>query len=302
MTRGVVAILVALMATCAGLSFLADRLRAQSVANLGEVTAVVDGDRPGTVVVLVERDAAVRAWLVDDEGRAHNYPSSPPVDLGQPQDHHCLRQVCYRVALTTLRVDVSVDGGATYAVAWQVAGDDYQALREAYRGMRDRAAQLSSRSVVVHATTGGHVVFVANGRDGLLMREAQGAWRRLGFPASGEGCCHFRPPARLPSDRPALDMTIYAVAVVVGAILATGGLTMIWRRRWTGVLPVLALAAVAGYGIAVASRFPDFGTFPGKVAGVPLMLGILAVGVALSVWFAARRPHGPSSPGGTPDA
>src|SRR6476619_5488632 len=69
--------------------------------------------------------------------------------------------------------------------------------RMVVQGLRQVGEHLSSRSIVVHAVEGGHVVFVANGRDGLLYRDVHGEWLRQGVPASGEGCCYWEAPLRL---------------------------------------------------------------------------------------------------------
>jgi hypothetical protein len=293
-----------MVGACLGLSFVNTGLRDQNLRAVGEVTAVVDGARPGTVVVHTKRRALTTGWLVDDTGDPVDRASGDDELQGGPRTQDCVGTVCYRVTTTALRVEASSDGGKTYSVAWEVGGETYTMLAESYPEVGNPAEHLSSRSVVVHAVAGGHVVFVANGRDGLLHRDVHGAWLRLGSPASGEGCCYYEPPLRIASDPQPLDLTIYAVSVVVVAILLSGGITAMIRRklRWFGVLAVIVLAALAAYGTELAGHFPTVGMFPGFVYGGPLILVTLVGGVALAAWFIGGPPTRRSGPANGPAA
>lgn len=285
------AVLVTVAGACFGLSSVTADRRQQNLRAVDEVIAVVDGISPGTVVAYTERDAVAWSWGVEDTGRVLG-TNGPDEVRGEPRIQDCVGTVCYRVATTTLRVEASSDGGQTYAIAWQVSGATYTMLAESYPDVGNPAEHLSSRSLVVHAVAGGHVVFVANGRDGLLYRDVSGAWRRLGSPASGEGCCNYEPPIPIASDAQSFDLTIYAVGAVVAAILLSGAVTAMARRRWrwSNVLAVVILAALAGYGTELAGHFPGGGMLPGFVCGVPLILIILAGGVALAAWFVSGPP------------
>ncbi|MFG2041413.1 hypothetical protein [Dactylosporangium sp. NPDC048998] len=297
----VLAVLAVIAGACVGLSFMADDLRQRNLRAVGEVTAVVDGRRPGSVVVHIERYGLTTRWLVDDTAAATNdaREADEAQDVSRTQD--CVGTVCYRVATTALRVEASGDTGKTYSTAWEIAGETYTMLTETYPQVGNPAEHLSSRSVVVHAVAGGHVVFVANGRDGLLYRDVGGTWRRLGAPASGEGCCYYEPPLRVPSEPQPLDLTSYAMVVVVLAILLSGAITAMRRRtlRWTGTVAVIALAGLAGYGTRLAGHLPASGMFPGFVCGVPIILVIIAGGVALAVRFVSGpAPHASGSVNG----
>ena len=299
-----IAVLVLVVGACIGLSFATNDLRQQNLRAVDEVTAVVDGNLPGTVVVHTERRALKREWLVDDTGDAVAPASAADEVQKGPGIQDCVGTVCYRVAMTALRVDASIDGGNTYSAAWEVSGETYTMLAESYPEVGNPGEHLSSRSVVVHTVAGGHVVFVANGRDGLLYRDVHGAWLRLGSPASGEGCCYYEPPLRISSDPHRRDLTGYAVGVVVVAILLSGGITALVRRRfpWSGVLAVFVLAALAGYGTDLAGHFPTVGMFPGFIYGVPLILVILAGGAALAAWFVGGIPIRGSGSANSPAA
>ena len=300
----VLAVLVLLVGACLGLSFVTNDLRHQNVRAVDEVTAVVDSNRPGTVVARTSRHTLMTRWLVDDSGDVVDRASGTDEVAGGPQTQDCVGALCYRVATTAMRVEASGDGGKTYSIVWEIDGETYAMLAESYPEVGNPAEHLSSRSVAVHQVAGGHVVFVANGRDGLLYRDVRGTWHRLGTPASGEGCCYYEPPLRIASDRELVDPTAYAVGVVVVAILLSGGITALVRRtlRWTGGLAVIVLAALAAYGTVLANHFPTVGMFPGFVYGIPLMLAIITVGIALAVWFVSRAPSLRSSAANGPRA
>ncbi|MBV1851659.1 hypothetical protein [Catellatospora tritici] len=100
----------------------------------------------------------------------------------------CLGQDCYRVVPGELHVQSSQDGGRTWATAWQVRGRQLAALTEAYHdrgilglGVADTPpGNLTSRGLRVFPAGTGYVVIVANGRDGILLRDVDGTWTRLG--------------------------------------------------------------------------------------------------------------------------
>lgn len=253
--------------------------------DLTEVTAVVEGERPGTVVVESRwRDQEPSYWLVDDTGEAlERVPERPTTTATVTA---CVDTTCYRVARTDLRVEASNDTGGTYGTSWEIDGRAYNKLVDTYPDVGDPADHLSSRAVVAHPVDGGHVVFVANGRDGLLYRDVRGEWVRLGFPAAGEGCCFYQAPVS--TDWKPRPIVVLAVVVAVAATLSPTIVLAARRRRswrWTDITGLLALAAMTGYGAAIAVRFPGVGMFPGWFYGIPLLAAVLACGPSIAVLF-----------------
>ncbi|HTF06851.1 MAG TPA: hypothetical protein VK659_01615 [Asanoa sp.] len=297
------AFLVVAIICCGGLSFITHGIGQLNLRQRGEVSAVVDGPRPGTVMVQTRRRDDARSWLVGDDGELLDWRDSTDSSEGAPQVRQCAGPTCYRAATTALRVEASGDGGATYATSWEIAGEPYAMLADSYPDVGNPAEHLSSRSLVVHAVAGGHVVFVANGRDGLLYRGVGGAWQRLGFPSSGEGCCFYESALPLHPNPVLVWLTVVAVSAGVVATLLPAAL-IAWRRRtWrrADIAGVLVLAALAGYGSALAFRFPTVGMFPGAMYGIPTLLLILVFGALLGVLFvsgSAAPPPGSARPGG----
>jgi hypothetical protein len=281
-------VLGALALGCAGLSVLVWTSNASHIAGLGEVVAVAEGTSPGTVIVRTVHDSHTSYWLVNDSGDLVDSAKASDATAA-PRTEHCAGDECFRVAMTSLRVDSSNDRGRTFVVAWEMPADVATWLGASYPDLGDPAEHLSSRAVVVHATPRGTVVFVANGRDGLLYRSPAGDWQRLGFPSSGEGV-YFEPPLRTSIDPPVLDPTRPVVAGVAVVILIGGAIALYRRRRWRGTVPVILVAGLGGYGAWLATDFPDMGMFPGVLYGAQLIGFILTGGVALAVWFGAGAP------------
>ncbi|GAA1541303.1 hypothetical protein GCM10009827_070940 [Dactylosporangium maewongense] len=247
----------------------------QHADELGEVTAVLDS-APGTVVVHVLRHERTTAWRVDDSGEAVEWIEGE-VAAGTPQARQCQQDLCYRVPGDALRVEQSTDGGTTFGTVWEVSGEAYTRLGAKYPRLGDPAQHLSSRSLVVHAVPGGHVVFVADGRDGLLYRDVRGAWHRLGSPDSGEGCCYYEPPPSLAA--PSLTgLPLLAGAGTAAVILLFGLVPTARRRAWRGLPVVAAIAALGGLNAGIAATLQDVGMFPGPMYSVPLILAVTAGG------------------------
>jgi hypothetical protein len=270
-----------------------------------EVTAVTDGSTDGTVVVTVAREDGLpstsREWTLDDDGDISLLTEGP---AGPARIEDCVDRYCYRAVAGALRVEVSQDGGATYETAWQVDGDTYAELARAYDRLGDPTLHLTSRAVVAHPVEGGHVVFVANGRDGVLYRDVAGAWHRLGIPMGGEGT-YFQPPPPLRTDpRPADPRPYIGFAVLV--IVLVMGLVRVAVRRSLPSPPragaVFAVAAVAGVIAGLAAGFPAVGMLPGFLYALMIIGATLACAIVLvlSVLEAPIWRAPPRSPGSAP--
>ncbi|WBB70038.1 hypothetical protein [Micromonospora sp. WMMD812] len=266
--------------------------------NLYEVTEVRDGNGADTVQVRVDSRVGGHhrstLWGLDDGGSGEDRS----IDQPRPaRTEDCADDDCYRVVPGQLRVDHRRGDAAGYTVAWEISGTEYRRLARALPELGDPAAHLSSRSLVVHKVGEGHVVFVANGRDGVLYRDVAGGWHRLGYPQGGEGY-YFELPPRLSTDPRPLDLTWYAVGTVVLLVGAAGAVAAVVRgpRRRATVWQVPLVALVAGAVTLVAANYPGVGMFPGIVYAVPVILTTLVLGCAVAVAI-ARRPGAPAPSG-----
>ncbi|MFI7708309.1 hypothetical protein [Nonomuraea sp. NPDC049480] len=85
---------------------------------------------------------------------------------------------CYRLVPGRMAVDQSDDGGKTWRSSWSPSEDDLERIERQHgdaSGLRSTALDVQDRPV-------GHVVVVANGVDGILVRDESGTWRRVGWP------------------------------------------------------------------------------------------------------------------------
>jgi hypothetical protein len=269
-----------------------------------EVTEIRDGTAPGTVHVSIDSRTAGNhsssSWqLADDGSIQEGFPDQP-----QPaRTEGCADADCYRVVPGHLRVEQRHGDTGEYTVAWEFGGATYRQLAEAQPDLGDPAVHLSSRSLVVHKVGDGHVVFVANGRDGVLYRDVTGEWHRLGSPQGGEGY-YFDPPPRLPTDSRPLDLTWYTVGIVVLVVLLAGTIPSAFKRSFHlgNIWKIMLVALAAGAAAMLGAKYPDVGMFPGFFYGVPIILAALIIGSVTARRITRRREgsRGPASghPGG----
>ncbi|GII77610.1 hypothetical protein Sru01_25920 [Sphaerisporangium rufum] len=167
-----------------------------------EVNAV--GVQDGVIIVhntfadpVISRDGGTTWKSAGDEiplpGSRTLGPETPGLDRGgqiapgpvfptpKPRRKACVPERpehCYRVDPPALRVDETNDGGTTWTAAWQVSPEVRKRLKES---CSEEGARLSSNAVAVLARPGGHVVVVANGCDGIALRDVSGVWHRFTF-------------------------------------------------------------------------------------------------------------------------
>jgi hypothetical protein len=155
-----------------------------------------------------------------------NFPGSldvtPSLVLPAPVTRACVPGEplhCYRVAPPRLAVDESWDGGATWETPWGISERREKALRQRSPD-RTTVAWEGSQAVAVQRVTGGHVVVVANGIDGIAVRDTRGTWRRLGFSAEG-----FSADTAPPLHSPNVDLrTEHLIGFFVGLIAFMAGM------------------------------------------------------------------------------
>ncbi|MEU8076974.1 hypothetical protein AB0B31_16175 [Catellatospora citrea] len=285
LVRGAVLVPVALLATVA-----------TSPADWPEMGVVGEVDGQAVLVVL---DQGGQEYAVsDDDGRTWRPVEQPPPLTATSRT--CAGDVCYRAVAGRLLVESSQDGGATWHTAWEVSGEQLDVLTDEYEYdgffgvLGTPAGDLSSRSLVVLERDGGHVVLVANGRDGLLRRDVDGGWTRLGTwwhgamtpaPALAEV---WRPA---PSDR-ALSAGFTAVGVLL-LVLTAGAIAAAAGRRVTATVQlVLAglVAAAATITCAVAAVAAGVSLGSGSSQSALVCGGLAAV--ALGVLTARLRRAG----------
>jgi hypothetical protein len=190
---------------------------------------------------------------------------------------------CYRTVPGRLAVEESADGGATWTDAWSITPGRQLFLERAYPEQRLGGPDVAALAVGVLPVEGGHVVAVATGRDGVLVRHADGRWERVGFPtpASRSGAVGARdgpPPLTAPGRRIAAEYVYAALGVSLGLLLGGFAATRRWRRAWWAI-PVAS--AAYGYGVG---QVAVIGAVLG-VSSVPATLVLVALALLLWVGF-----------------
>lgn len=152
---------------------------------------------------------------------------------------------CYRVVSGQLRVEESTDTGTTWRTSWEVPDEVRRYLIRSYDDLGDLEVYLSSQALIVHPTSAGHVVVVANGRDGVAVRDPDGRWTRVGFDGYG-GAARRADPSGI--DPGALAREIVLALLVALAVMGLGGWLAARRGRvtviWFGI--PLVLGCVGG--------------------------------------------------------
>jgi hypothetical protein len=79
-----------------------------------------------------------------------------------------------------LWVQESIDGGTTWRTVWQVPPDRWLFLDRSHELLGGRDEELlASADILVRPVAGGYQVVVANGVEGLAVRDPDGGWRRV---------------------------------------------------------------------------------------------------------------------------
>ncbi len=229
-----------------------------------------------------------RSWHEWKGSRSRSPSSAPATRACVPSDPGR----CYRVVPNRLRVEQTSDGGATWTAAWEISRGRQGWLDRVYENpdpLGERSGAAASQAVAVQEVPGGHVVAVANGTDGVVLRDVSGRWRRLGFSEPGPEGARLSESAAAPLASPGKRIGPElgaAVLVALAALLAALGTTE-GPRRWpvrfgicAGVLWTSVLLVVTAEGT-------------GGLIALLLFVPMFAAGTAgvLAVWLRSR-PRG----------
>ncbi|WP_020542377.1 hypothetical protein [Nonomuraea coxensis] len=202
-------------------------------------------------------------WTSEDKGDTWIWADEEPSDgpRRRPATAACVPYQatrCYRVAPGRLGVEQSDDGGDTWRLSWTPPRDDRDRLVRQYGDRLPR-----SHSLAVRGWRGGHVVVVANGAEGILLRDEAGTWRRLGRPGEPERATDLYPEG--------ITAVFLAGCVLFGA--AGAGL----RRYHRGYLAMAAAACLSFLGFAFAGIPSVVDGMTPAPEGIQALLALLAV-------------------------
>ncbi|MFC4072646.1 hypothetical protein [Actinoplanes subglobosus] len=246
--------------------------------------AVVSGD--AVYVGASERSAYSDDWSVSRDGGVTWDDAEEPAS---PQAVACSRDgVCYRVVTGALAVQSST-GGGPWTDSWRVDDAQRRALYREY-GDSEHISDLTSRALTVQDVPGGHVVVVANGRDGFAVRATDGRWERIGFPAFPWD----RAPLALPTGPDPLSrpLVVTVIALIAGFLLTVAGVVSLRRsgasRHWWWLPALLPAAAILLVPPVVLAWLE-----PASILTFPAFFcPFLAVGVAVTCTVTALAASG----------
>ncbi|MFF3670886.1 hypothetical protein [Microtetraspora malaysiensis] len=213
-----------------------------------------------------------------------------------PQSSACVpgeQAHCYRIRPGLLEIEETTDGGSTWSTSWAVPSGRRHWLDRIYENSDPHGLPsdlAASRALAVQAVPGGagaHIVVVANGPDGVAVRDASGLWRRLGFADDGGFSARSAAPLTNPGvqiDDELWIAVLIAVAVLLLGLVADGFLGrapvafgVAGLLLWIGLLP-FAGPPVLDWPYSLVAR----------LAGIPLAL---AGGVGVLVVWAVHQNH-----------
>ncbi|MBB2749086.1 UNVERIFIED_ORG: hypothetical protein FHR35_008998 [Microbispora rosea subsp. rosea] len=179
--------------------------------------------------------------------------------------------------------------GSDLTVAWEISRGRQDWLDRAYENpdpFGEHSDRATSVAVAVQAVPGGHVVAVANGTDGVVLRDVSGWWRRLGFPEYDAERAPLSEsaaaPLASPGERIGTELGV-AVLVALAALLAALGTTA-GARRWPVRFGICAAAMWTSVLLVVTADGPA------GVVSLALFVPMFAAGAAgvLAVWLWSR--------------
>jgi hypothetical protein len=213
----------------------------------------------------------------------------PRVETSTPTQSACVPadpDRCYRTVPDRMAIEQTDDGGVTWVGAWSISPDRQRFLSRAYPGHRLDGSDVAAESLGVLPVGAGHIVVVAAGRDGVVLRHPDGRWQRIGFPTPGSrdvghGAPSTPPALTDPGQRIAGEYVYLALGVSIGLLLGGLAAASAWRRAWW-VIPLASalfdffVVAVFGIGLGISS-----------VLAVQVLIGI-----GLLLWIAVVHSAG----------
>ncbi|MEU4790258.1 hypothetical protein AB0F95_11175 [Micromonospora tulbaghiae] len=252
-------------------------------------TKVVEGRlAAGTATVPLSAEDGIPTWwrISDDAGATWRDPVDAerealwkrvPTRIG-PDHRVCVAAAphrCYRVLSGRVRVEESDDAGRTWRLSWEIPERQRELLKARYEEAGPDGRRITGQDLaVLDVPGGGHVVLVANGRDGFAVRDVDGGWRRIGFTGGEWGA--EPPPLGVisPADRHADPLRAGLLAVALSVlVLAVSGARAGWAYGSGRVAAVVqAVFLVVGAMFLLGVWFADDLALPLMVVGSAVLL------------------------------
>ena len=216
---------------------------------------VVDGRLAAGVAFEAYPDDETRSWYTatsDDAGVTWRDPTPFEEEALRgrsrtttgPEREQCSTaspQRCYRLSPGRIRVQESDDAGRTWRLSWEITERQRELLKARHQEAGPDGARITGQDLaVLDLPGGGHVVLVANGRDGFALRDADGGWRRIGFPDGWSSSSGPPPLDRIsPGDRHYDPLWAFLLVVNLAALVLVVSVVRAARSSRAGrALPV----------------------------------------------------------------
>ncbi|RDI17103.1 hypothetical protein [Lentzea flaviverrucosa] len=264
----------------------------------------------GQVVIEVDErlygsGSGVGDWTLLPETPTGQVPERQQVEACVPDDTaHCYRVHGGDLDLGSveatprggrlLGVDETTDGGRTWHTAWEVPAARWLFVKRQhpFPGGIERVSKLASVDVQVRAVPGGHEVIVANGVEGLAVRGADGAWRRVPVVVAAAGL-ELR-PAPLTGFGQVIGPDVKEAGTIILLALLIGMSVAVCRTRarlghvLAAVLPLVFLLA-AEVPISGAMAFANSSSGTSTVPALVFVLCLIGIGIGLTMAQGAVR-------------
>ncbi|MCD0450516.1 hypothetical protein LO762_15150 [Actinocorallia sp. API 0066] len=245
---------------------------AQAVPVNGEI--IVGG---GGGYVATE-DGFTWRWVSTEQAYAALAGTPPPDCLPSDPAH------CYRVVPHRLAVQETTDGHV-WKTVWEISPGRADFLRRENAVGRDPAMFSHSLAVLEHPD-GYHIVVVANGDDGIALRNARGSWKRLGTPhlisvktpttpPTPDATLPTSPPSTTPPTdaRPTRAPTTVVPTTAVAVPPTDLPVAVVPTTDVTAPPTVAPPTGTPGAGVALPPTGPPSTGTPGAGVGVPPSFG-----------------------------
>jgi hypothetical protein len=144
-------------------------------------------------------------------------------------------EVCYRLSGQP-SVEISTDGGQSWQIDWQMPAErqDYMARQPEMEDLLDVYPNTIPYDLAILETEGGHVVLVAYGNQGVLVKSANGEWVRVAIRAEAE---EIRAATPLPYQAPdfATAIRVLTTENTWLSLMALTWLIFLAALGWSGI-------------------------------------------------------------------
>lgn len=223
-----------------------------------------------------------------DVEQALRQPAALPRQVCDPDD----AQLCYRIDGQP-KVEVSLDGGQHWQVAWQAPWGRREYMERRYRipGCQAPYFDLATYDIAYLPTGNTHIVVVAMGTQGVLVHTPEGRWERQAMYGEPIGYAAEEPVELF------FTLAIENVIYLLAAVAALFIVPLLGRRRLLGdargaarVMGIAFLVALAALVAWTPFVFWAYGVIPAYFIALALSLAMIGPAYFYGIRAVRRAP------------